>query len=142
MVVNRKVTGTSSSMPKGILLGWLAQMCLTLMGSALCAYLIGKEYIEGEGIGYCAMGIILASTIAGALGACSSIKCRKLQVCFISGGVYYLSLLAITALFFGGIYNGMGVTALLVFGSCGTVALLSVGERKQNWKRKRKNHNW
>ena len=142
MVVNRKVTGTSSSMPKGILLGWIVQMLLTLIGSALCAYLIAKESIEGDGMGYCAMAIILASTVVGAMVACGSIKCRKLQVCAISGSVYYLSLLAITALFFGGIYQGMGVTALLVFGSCGTVALLSVRERKQNWQRKRKIHNW
>jgi O-antigen/teichoic acid export membrane protein len=129
-------------MPKGIMLGWVAEMCLTLAGSALCAYLIGQESIKGEGIGYCAMGIILASSMTGALVACNSVKCRKLQVCMISGAVYYLSLLAVTALFFGGIFQGMGVTALLVFGCCGTMALLSVRERKRGPQRKRKIHNW
>ena len=37
-------------------------------------------------------------------------------MCLAAGGGYYLCLLAITALFFGGQYQGVGVTALMVLG--------------------------
>ena len=41
-----------------------------------------------------------------------------------SGLVYFVTLLAITALFFGGQYEAVGVTGLLVFGASTAVGLL------------------
>ena len=47
----------------------------------------------------------------------------------------YLLLLSIAALFFGGQYEGMGVTAFVILGGCLAVVLLGLkGEQKGNLK--------
>lgn len=138
MVVDRKVTGTASSMPAGLLTGWGIGIGITLLGAAVCAHLISKETIAGEGIGYCSMVIVLLASIAGAAISAAKIKRRRLQVCLMSGGVYFATLLAGTALFFGGQYQGMGVTGLLVLAGCGTVILMGLNNGKQRRPRKRK----
>jgi hypothetical protein len=46
----------------------------------------------------------------------------------ISGGIYYLMLLAMTILFFGGHFRGMGVTALMV--ACGSILAILGGFSK------------
>lgn len=138
MVVDRKVTGTASSTPGGLALGWGVGMGITVLGAAVCAHLISKETIAGEGIGYCAMVIVLLSTVLGALVSAGKIKRRRLQVCLMSGAVYYATLLAGTALFFGGQYQGMGVTGLLVLAGCGVVILMGMNGGKQRRPRKRK----
>jgi hypothetical protein len=55
-----------------------------------------------------------------------------------SGAGYYLTLLAMTALFFGGQYQGMGVTLGLVLAGAGTATLLSVKRKNSITKGYRK----
>lgn len=131
MVVNRKVTGTASSMPAGLALGLCASLAVTIVGSILAANLVLRETIPENGIGYCSMVILLLSSVLGAVVSVNRIKHRRLYVCALSGVVYYGALLATTALFFGGQYQGMGVTAMMVLAGCGAVALLGLkGEKK------------
>ena len=82
--------------------------------------------------------ISLAVTLAGAAVAVGKIKRRRVYVCLLSGGIYYGILLAMTALFFGGQYQGMGVTALLVLAGSGLVALLGLRGEKGAKPRRRK----
>ena len=49
-----------------------------------------------------------------------------MQMCLLTGVCYYLALLAMTALFFGGQYSALGVTALAVLAGSGGAALLSI----------------
>ena len=46
--------------------------------------------------------------------ATSFIKKMYLQVCLMAGACYYLTLLGITALFFGGQYQGVGVSGIII----------------------------
>ena len=71
------------------------------------------------------MVILVLSALCGALMARSKIKRLRLQVCLISGGIYYLMLLGMTMLLFGGRFQGMGVTALMV--ACGSILAILVG---------------
>lgn len=128
MVVNRKVTGTASSIPVGLAAGACVNTAITLSGALLVARLILNGRIPTEGIGYCSMIILLASSALGACMAVSRIKHRRVYVCVLSGLTYYALLLAATALFFDGQYRGMDVTALVIMAGVGTVAL---GQRKQ-----------
>lgn len=138
MVMNRKVKGTASSMPAGLALGGCVSMAVTLIGSLLAAQMVLRETISESGIGCCSMFILLLSSAMGALVSVKLIKHRKLYVCVLSGLIYYGMLLGMTALFFGGIYKGMGVTALVIAAGCGIVVLLGLNREKTPRKRKSK----
>ena len=130
MTVNRKVTGTAMTMPAGIGVGCGISMLVTILGSALVAKLISLEVLQEMAIGYGAMAIILVASTLGALTAVKKVKKRMLQVSALVGFVYYGLLLAMTACLFGGQYQGLGVTALLVLAGCGLVALILSREQK------------
>ena len=124
MTANQKITGRASSIPGGLALGGLISMIITVAGAMVSAWLIGNEKIREEQIGYCSMFILLASSFFGAWAASEKIKHRRLYVCILSGIIYYGLLLSITALFFGGQYQAMGVTAIVIFGSSMCAALV------------------
>ena len=111
---NRKIKGTSTGIPAGLAIGALISLIITMAGAAVMAYLVLNETVGESGIGYASMIVLFIGAAMGAWGAYSSIKKQRLQICLMSAGVYYLILLAITALFFGGQYQGLGVTALVV----------------------------
>ena len=132
MTVNRKVTGTAVGMPAGIIVGWVISMAATIAGSALAAWLISNETMQESSIGYMAMVIILLSTVLGTGMAVHKVKRKILQVSALAGSAYFLSLLGMTAVFFGGIYQGMGVTALLVASGTCAVVLMAGRDKKQS----------
>lgn len=130
MVANRKVTGTAMAMPAGIALGAVICMLVTLFGSMVVAWLVSNETIPETGIGYGSMVILLVSSAVGAWVAVKGIKHRRLAVSAMTGAAYYACLLACTALFFGGQYGGMGVTALVILAGCLSAGLMGLkGER-------------
>ncbi len=116
MVVNQKNTGRALSMPKGLAWGAATSLAITIAGTAFVSRLIHSETIEESAIGYAVMGMLLLGAYLGALVAINKIKRQRLAVCMISGGIYLVMLLGITALFFGGQYEAVGVTACLIFG--------------------------
>ena len=126
MSAKKMKKNTASSIPAGIGIGLLISIVITMAGAALTAYLIHKESIPEEGMGYGILLTLLLSAAAGAWIAMKRIQRLRMQMCMLSGLCYYLTLLALTALFFGGQYNGMGITALVVVGGCGTVAILGL----------------
>lgn len=138
MVVNKKVTGKSKPMAVGLAVGCVFALILTLLGAALSANLVLSGKLQVQSIGYAAVVILLLASSMGSWISAIMIKRRWLVVCLGTGGSYYLMLLAITALFFGGQYQGMGVTAMLVLGGCGAVGLLGLkGERGAGKKTKK-----
>lgn len=128
MVTNHKATGRASSLPGGLAWGALVNMALTLIGSGVVAFLVDRETMPVNGIGYGAMVILVVSALSGAMMAWKKIKRLRLQVCLLSGGIYYMMLLGMTMLFFGGQFSGMGVTALMV--ACGSILAILVGFSK------------
>ena len=103
MVVNRKPSGRTMSMGAGLALAGGVSMLMTLMMSAIIAFL------------------------ADAAVAIHKIRRRKLLVAGASGLIYFACLLGITALFFGGQYQGIGVTGLMIL--CGSALPLLRGEK-------------
>ena len=138
MVMNQKATGRAMSMPAGIAMGVAVSLVITLIGALLLGWLVDRETLELNSIGYGSMVILLTASALGALTAKSRIKHRSLVVCLITGGGYYLSLLAITALFFGGQYQGLGVTMGVVLAGSGAAGLLSLKRKKSITKGYRK----
>ena len=137
MYAKRKVTGTAMGIPGGIGLGLVVSLLITIAGAALTAWLIVSEKI-GEGtIGYAAMVLLAIASATGALVAVALIKRLRLQICMLTGGCYYLALLAMTALLFGGQYQGMGVAAIVILAGCALIAFLPAKNGRVGWKRKK-----
>ena len=114
-----KQTGRAVSMPRGLLTGTLYALAVTLAGTALTAKLVDMEILTPGKIGYAVMVLLIAAAWTGAAVSVHSIKRRILMVSLLSGSCYYLLLLAMTALLFGGQYQGAGETALLIL--CGSL---------------------
>lgn len=130
MVSKRKATGRALSMPAGVAVGVGVSFALTLLGAAVVAWLLSVQRIESAQIGYGSMVTLLVSSALGAVIASGLVKHRHLVVCLASGVGYYAMLLGVTALFFGGQYQGMGVTLLVVLAGCGSVGLMLAKPKK------------
>ena len=130
MILNQKVTGRASSIPGGLVIAGVVSMITTVIIVVIGAILISREIMSQDHIGYCVMLALLAGATAGSATAAGKIKHRKALVTMLSGVVYYLVLLLVTALFFGGQYRGMGVTLLVII--CGSILGLILVNRKRD----------
>lgn len=113
-------------------------MAVTLILAVVTAKLVDVGALAEGRVGYAALAILLTATVSGACVAAGRIKRRRLVVCIASGGLYYGFLLLLTALFFGGEYTGMGVTALAVLGGSGASCLLGMGQGSGHRSKRRK----
>lgn len=126
MVRNQKPTGLAATVPGGLAFGAAVSLGVTLLASAFLAWLVDTEKLPWEKIGYGIMILVLTAAFLGAWTAFQRIKRQRLMVCLLSGLLYFGILLSITALFFGGQYEGVGVTGALVLSGSGTAGLLGL----------------
>ena len=136
MTVTRKATGRAASMPVGLTIGGVGSLIVTILCAAILAKLMEGEKLPGNGMGYGVMVMLLLASFLGAMAAFGKIKRQRVLVCLASGGIYFGILLSITALFFGGQYSGVGVTALLILCGSGLAALLGLRENRGGKRRK------
>ena len=125
-----KLTAKAVSIPVGVAMGVGAALVMTAMGSAASAWAILGGFVPETGIGYLVMIILLVSASAGSAVAAGSVQRLRAQMCLAAGVGYYLCLMAMTALFFGGRYHGMGVTGVMVF--CGSVLVILLAPGSKN----------
>jgi len=106
---------------------------ITVAGSYLIAYFIGREYLPESWIGYGAMILLILSPFLGCT-LCNILDAEKrLLINVLIGMFYYGILIVMTAVFFQGKYEGIGVSGLLVVVGCG----LSAFPKNKGRKRKR-----
>ena len=129
-----KNRGRAMPLPMGAALGALYGFLWTLIGSGILSWMFHKEWVEMESVGYGSMVILLTASILAGLTGYRKVKRRRLLTCISSGMGYLLMLLALTALFFGGQYSGVGVTALLILG--GSAAAVFIGMESERGNRK------
>ncbi len=139
MMQTQKPTGRAASIPGGLAIGALISLTVTILMAMILAKLIQSQTIAQEQVGYGVMALLFTSSFLGAAAAQGKVKHRRLLVCMLTGAVYFLILMSITALFFGGQYSAVGVTALLVMGAAGCAALLCANPGKGSG-RSRKKH--
>ena len=140
MVYAGKVTGRASSVFTGLVWATLTASVITLIGIAVTSLMIERELMEWKRTGYAVLIILLISSWAGAVVAALKIKRRKLLFCLMSGVLYFVMLLVVTALFFGGEYSGVGETALLIL--CGSLlASMWTGRGNKQIKHTKISHN-
>lgn len=123
----------------GVLLGGaLAAIGVTLVCCAVCAWLISKEMIGEAAADYCIPVILILSSFAGGKTAIHRIQERRLITGVIVAAIYVLALLAVTALFFGGQYQGIGVTVPAALSGGVGAAILGNRAKKRAASRKSK----
>ena len=130
MKQNKKLNGTSLCMAAGVLIGVIVSLFVMLLGSGLFAWLISAEKMDESVMAYGTILILLLSTSVGCWIASKKIGRLRIQVCLLTGGSYYLVLLSITMLFFGGQYQGIGIATILVILASGMTALLGLRMKK------------
>lgn len=136
-MAGKQMTGRASSIPAGLGAGAAVSVLVTIVGTAVLARLLDRETIQWGAVGY---GILIMVMLAAMLGSITAVKKIKRQpgiVCLLSGFVYWGILLSITALFFGGQYEAVGVTLLLIVGGNGCAFLLCAGQGRGGNRRKR-----
>lgn len=135
---NPKHTGRTSSVPGGLAAGAMVSTILTALITAVLAVLLDKEIIRWENVGYGVLAMVMLSAFCGAVTANAKIRRQRFLVSLMSGLVYFGILLSITALFFGGQFEAVGVTGLLVAGGCACAALPSGGQGRRGYSRIRR----
>ncbi len=136
MAAKQTISQNISKIPKGIGVGLAVSIATTMIGSAVGAWLLVSEKTSENSLGYIALILLLLSSILGALATVGIVKEKRVPVCLLSGVIYLLSLLAVTALFFGGTYGGVGESALVVLGGALSVALLGLKGAKKPKRKK------
>jgi len=125
MVTDKKNYGKAKPMAVGLAFGVGTALLLTVILSVAVTQLVLGERIEENAIGYCTGGMLPVCTAVGAWVAITLVKSRKMQTCLITGGVYYLCLLAVNVLFFGGQFDGVFVSLLMVLLGASAVGFLA-----------------
>lgn len=140
-MAGKQMNGRASSIPAGLGAGASVSMLITLAGTAVLAKMLDAETIQWESIGYGILIMIMLSAMLGSLIAMQKVKRQFALVCLMSGFVYLGILLSITALFFGGQYEAVGVTLLLIVAGSGCAFLLTLqGGRGGSTKHRRQQH--
>ena len=111
-----------NKMVKGIGASLIVTALMTLVGVGTTAYLIHKELISQSCNEIAATMIYLLSGAAGAFISMNSVKRWAIQAAALSCAAYFLLLLSVTALFFGGEYSQVTPALLAILGGC-SVAL-------------------
>ena len=93
--------------------------------------------MKEESIGYGVLILMMISSCGSVLVASRKSKGNKLVIAGITAVGFFVSLIAITALFFNGQYSGVGETLLLIIGGS-LCAVLIMSRRKTTHKIRRK----
>lgn len=131
-------SGKTCSVPQGLLYGGLISILVTTSIAALLAKLVDIGKIPWDWIGYGTMILLFLSAFLGAATANRVIRRQRFVISIMSGLVYFGILLSVTALFFGGQFEAVGVTGLLILAGCGCAGLLNFEEKRGGKRRKPK----
>ena len=136
MAYKQKGRGGSVSYMKGIGIGVVAAILITMILSTLVTFLIINENIDAYSMGYYAFGIVL---IASFIGCVISGKLIMERVAILSGAValvYLLMIVAIGVLFFDGSVAGVW-TRLVAVAISGVVSCAFCIRGKRNGKKRK-----
>lgn len=137
MQTKQKYTGRTLSVPAGIGIGLAVSVGITGASIAVLAKLVDSETMPWENVGYGIMVMLLAASFFGALIAYGKIKRQRLMVCLLTGAAFFGTLLALTALFFGGQFDGALFSFLLVLAGSGAAGLLGLRQGRGGAQKRR-----
>mgnify|MGYP003413196440 CR=1 FL=1 len=113
-----------------IAVGTVTSSLVLFLGISVFALLITKEVIGEPYIGYCALVILLLSSMSGTIAIQWGTKGMHPQINLIVTAIFFLMLAFLTVIFFEGKFQGVFVTLIVVFSGYLLPALL--GKQKKN----------
>ena len=131
MLKTGKNTGRVTSVPAGLALSGAVSLGITLALTAILANLLNMEQLTWEQAGYWIMAMLFLAAFAGGKTAVCAIRRQRIAVSAMSGLLYWSALLAVTALFFGGNYEAVPQTALLIIAGSGCAAMVSLPQKSR-----------
>lgn len=120
----------TSPVISGIAVGAAISLAITVIGAMAGAFLLSAEILTHEQIGMLSTVITAIAAAAGSLVASKKIGKMKMQMCLLTGAVYFLVLCIVTVLAFNGLFLGVGKGILSILIGSSSVALLSVVNKK------------
>lgn len=132
----KKISGRAPSLVKSVATGVSLTAVWTLGSAAIIAKMLENEVISMNHVGYGAMAAVLSAVFMGATLAGKRAGHMVVQAAALSGAGYFVCLLLVNALFFGGTYTGMGTTLLLIILAT-ALALLAAGKGRGRHSRHR-----
>ena len=132
----KKISGRAPSLWRPAAAGVALGTAWTLVCAMIIAKLVDNEVLPMEKVGYGSMVTVLSAVFMGASLAGKKAGHMVVQASVIAGAAYFLCLILVNAMFFGGSYMGMGVTFLLVIFAT-AMALLAAGKGSGRKHRKR-----
>lgn len=122
--------GKAVSIPSGLGYSLLINAFITMMGVIILSVMLDRNRITWENVGYWIMVTLFAASFCGGRIAITTIKTQKYLISLMSGLLYWVFLLCITALFFGGQFSSVPETVLLILSGTLSAALLYSPRRK------------
>lgn len=138
MQTKQTYTGRTLSIPAGMGVGLGVSLGITAAAIAVLAKLVDTQTLAWENVGYGIMVMLLAASFFGALTAYGKIKRQRLMVCLLTGAAFFGFLLSMTALFFGGQFDGVLYTFLLVLAGSSAAGLLGLRQGRGGGKKQRR----
>ena len=120
----KKSAGKAVSVPRGLFLSLAANVTIVIVGSAVIAILLNHKSITWNSTGYWIMSMLILAAFVGAKIAVSSIKTQRHLISLMSGLLFWMFLMCMTALFFGGHYYSFFETGILIISGSLAAALL------------------
>ena len=116
--------GKAWSLAGGIGVGICTATLWTLVAAVITGKLLDLEILSRSYVGYASLAILISSAWLGSMVSLGKTRRKKLMACIATGVGYLFVLLGTTAMFFGGRYEAVAVTALVIAGGS-ALALLS-----------------
>ena len=114
MVTSKKVKGRAISMPQGVGYGLATAVLISVSMIAVLVGMILAGKVNETHVGYFVMIILLLSSFNGSLLSAIRVKRRMMLVSGIVGMAYFLMLLLATAVAFGGQFEGVWMSGLMI----------------------------
>ena len=137
---NRKKISLDKIMKKTVI-GASVSMLVTLILIAIWTTLINTGLISISKMDYYVICTLLVSAVIGSIVGAAKTNQKKMHISLLTGVLYLLLLLSITAIFFEGQYYGIGVSTLAIISGCVAALLVGVkGEGRSKMRRKKIKH--
>lgn len=116
---------------RSVLIGVIVSIGIMLIAAGILSVTIESGRLAESAINYGILVILMLSSVAGSTVSTRIAGTRRLLTGVTTAIIYFVCLLACTALFFEGMYKGVGVTALVLLAGGVVPVLLSVNGREK-----------
>ena len=121
---------TNFNVPVSLGMGFVFAWVIMIVMGAVTAFMIAGERIPEDFLDPAAVIVLCVSSFVSAMAAGGAAEGKRMFVCVLSGGIYYLSLICCNILLFNGCFHGLLGAALTIIGCCVIAGLIQTRQRK------------